>query len=140
MAKVEYGRLTVDERVKLRAIVDAVLRRVGVPPRAVGFVQGWITDSELVMLARRFQIAQRLVSGHSFQRIEADMRAGFATIQQVHDWLETRLEGYRGVLPPLLGEGARRHGLMTLDPLSLRALCRRYRWDIAVMHAVLGRP
>lgn len=135
MAKVDYRTLTKAERARLREELHLLYRQVGVSQEGERLLLALLTESEIVMLARRIQIARRLLRGDPFEHIGRELHVGTNTVHAVDEWLGQHLDAYRTVLPPLLRRSRRRP-----DPLSLKSLCRRYSWDMAFLKFLLGQP
>lgn len=128
----EYRRLTKAERERLREELNILYRHVGVSREGERLLLALHTESEIVMLARRIQIARRLLRGDSFERISQDLHVGTNTVATVDQWLSLHLDAYRMILPPVLRRARHRP-----DPLSLRSLCRRYSWNMAFLKFLL---
>lgn len=130
MAKVEPKKLP---RTTLRAL-ERELRDVFLRPRRreelADLIFDLLTPSERVMTARRIQVAKRLIAGKSSLEIKAELHVGFPMIQNVDRWLESNLESYRRVIPPLLQE-KREKGMRTGKkdigaPFTFKRLRRTY--------------
>ncbi len=102
MAKVEWGRLTSSERRAFRRVVHDTVMALGDKRAVVQFLDDILTGSEIIMLARRIQIAQRLLLGRPLLKIRNDLKVGFSTIEGVGEWLTTKFGDYRKVIPPLV--------------------------------------
>lgn len=62
------------------------------------FLKDLLTEAEVLMLARRLQIAESLIDGLTFDQIRTNLKAGPNTIAKVQTWLELYGEGYRTVI------------------------------------------
>src|SRR3989344_5008933 len=58
------------------------------------FLRDLLTESERIMLGRRLIIARRILSGDSYDDIEADLHVGRDTIWRVQSWLLDQFPGY----------------------------------------------
>src|SRR3989344_4793003 len=56
-----------------------------------------LSEAEVLMLARRLQIAELLLEGLTFDEIRKNIKAGPNTIAKIQTWLELHGEGYRTV-------------------------------------------
>jgi uncharacterized protein YerC len=101
MPKVDPKRYTKAERKLLREEYLSALQKMEAGSDCIQFLSDLHTESEFVMFARRLQIAKRLLAGLSYLRIRRELRVGLDTIQAVHEWLESKFEDYRCVIPPL---------------------------------------
>ena len=61
------------------------------------FIKDLLTEAEVLMLARRLQIAELLLEGLTFDQIQKELKAGPNTIAKIQAWLEVHGEGYRTV-------------------------------------------
>lgn len=68
--------------------LSAVLTKVGDEKTMTSLLRQLLTDSEVVMLGRRLEIASRLRRGESYIAIRNELGVGFATIQSVARWLQ----------------------------------------------------
>lgn len=68
--------------------LSAVLTKVGDEKTMTALLRQLLTDSEVVMLGRRLEVASRLRRGESYIEIREELGVGFATIQSVARWLE----------------------------------------------------
>lgn len=99
--------------------------------RFTAFLSNLLTDSEVIMLARRIRIAKMLIAGHSQDAIQRALHCGFPTIQAVDTWLRKDFENYQVVLQPLYEEARRRamskaRKREPIIPGSFRDLRRKY--------------
>lgn len=58
------------------------------------FFKDLLSESEAVMLARRIEIAKRLIDGYSYDKIAAELKVGTDTISRVQQWLVSGFGGY----------------------------------------------
>lgn len=58
------------------------------------FFKDLLSESEAIMLARRLEIAKRLLDGESFDKIVKDLHVGMETISKVQGWLVSGFGGY----------------------------------------------
>lgn len=114
----------VDPKSLSKAIRDALARDVlqmfaehGLNEEGSLLLKGLLTESEMVMLARRLQIARALLCGDSFHTIAAKLNVGLTTIRCVHEWLEQLFDDYRSILSAFD---------MPLNDQAIRSLRHRY--------------
>lgn len=74
------------------------------------FLKDLLSESEVLMLARRLQIAELLIDGLTYQQIKEEVKVSFGTIARVQTWLEFYGDGYRTVVSRVakkkVGEGS----------------------------------
>lgn len=67
-------------------------------PEVANFLKDLLSESEVLMLARRLQIAELLIQGLTYEQIKSELKVSFGTIARVQTWLELYGEGYRTVV------------------------------------------
>ncbi|MEK7590818.1 MAG: Trp family transcriptional regulator, partial [Patescibacteria group bacterium] len=117
---------------------EKVLRECGISPEGKDFLFGLLTQSEIIMLGRRVQIARRLLQGHSSKKIERELKVGQTTVQAVHQWLQKKIPGYRRALPAV--PQPRKKGFVPADPYTFRGLRKRYPLQYLLLNLLLGDP
>ena len=65
---------------------------------AANFIKDLLSAGEVLMLARRLQIAELLMQGYTYQQIEKSIKVSNTTIAKVHHWLNLYGEGYRVIV------------------------------------------
>lgn len=65
---------------------------------AANYIKDLLSESEVLMLARRLQIARLLSEGNTYHQIYKITKASFTTIGKVQTWLKLYGEGYRTVI------------------------------------------
>lgn len=58
------------------------------------FFKDLLSESEAIMLARRIEIAKRLLEGNSYNEIIQNLRVGKDTVNKVQRWLTSGFGGY----------------------------------------------
>ncbi|MEK7136958.1 MAG: Trp family transcriptional regulator [Patescibacteria group bacterium] len=139
MAKVQHRQLKKSELEVLRQELFETLQKLGVKEKGREFLDDLLTESEKVMLARRIQIAKRLLLGEAFEEIARSLHVGMATIQAVDRWLQRKFDRYRSDLPPLM-KTKRRVPIGHLDPHSMRGIRARYPVHFGIINFLLGDP
>ncbi|PIR96349.1 MAG: hypothetical protein COT92_01555 [Candidatus Doudnabacteria bacterium CG10_big_fil_rev_8_21_14_0_10_42_18] len=90
LSRKEQEELFVDFAKALGAIHNAV--------EAASFIKDLLSEAEVIMLARRLQIARLLERGCTYEEIQKTMKVSNTTITKVQTWLDLYGEGYRTVL------------------------------------------
>jgi uncharacterized protein YerC len=143
MAKVRYRSLPSKQRIELEKIFSDLLERIGVHASGRALLSDLLTKSEIIMLARRIQVADKLLSGKEFLEIASELRVGLDTVSSVDRWLAGKLTDYRSILDAIphekqaqtrkkLGQPA------VYDPYSWHEACRRYPAQFALFNLLLG--
>lgn len=95
MAKVVYRSLTEHSSSTIRKELIHALQECGGTRKGIEFLLGLLTESEIIMLGRRIQIARRLLLHESQAEIQIGLHVGQTTIEGVEKWLQKKLPGYR---------------------------------------------
>jgi TrpR-related protein YerC/YecD len=88
-------RLTKDQQQDLFINFAKALAAIKSPVEAANFIKDLLSEGEVVMLARRLQIAQLLLADLTYDDIKREMKVSNTTIARVHTWLNLYGEGYR---------------------------------------------
>lgn len=72
------------------------------------FFKDLLSESEAIMLARRIEIAKRLLEGESFDNIIRELKVGKDTIGRVQRWLVSGFGGYEKAVNGFKKEADRR--------------------------------
>ncbi len=97
IGKVKVRALTHRERRTLQEELRITVR--GLSHRMfLTFLLSFLTPSERVMLARRLQIARRLIAERTYEDIRRELHVGLDTIQEVDRWLQEKPEELRALL------------------------------------------
>ena len=94
MAKVQTQK--VDKNTRYRMIGDFydIVTHLKSKNEVVGFFMGLLTSSEALMLARRIQIAQMILSKKSYESIREELGVGHSTITNIARWLYGKNEHF----------------------------------------------
>ena len=90
---------------------------------AANFIKDLLSEGEVIMLARRLQIARLLDQGYTYDEIERAMKVSNTTIAKVQTWLNLYGEGYRMVLKRTAGKAS---ATSNPGPLSWNKLKKKY--------------
>lgn len=97
MPRFDYAKLSPKER---KALIDPLLEALQIlktKDQLHEFLTGLLTSSELVMLGRRLQAAERLLQGESYEHVREKTGIGFSTIQSVDSWLKHAVRDYHNI-------------------------------------------
>lgn len=86
MAKVPYRALSKEKRQELKEELCETFLQVQRKEEVGRLLCHLLTPSEQVMLARRIQVAKRLLQGKTEIEIRAELHVGFPLIQSVERW------------------------------------------------------
>jgi len=114
LSKTEQQELFIDFATALASIRN--------PIEAANFVKDLLSEGEVIMLARRLQIAGLLIDGLTYDQIEKEMKVSNTTIAKVHTWLNLYGEGYRTILE----RRRTKPKSDSLNPLSFSRLKKKY--------------
>lgn len=91
-------KLSKQEQTELFVKLARSLSLLRSPQETAEFLKDLLSEAEVLMLARRLQIAEMLVDGQTYEQIKEVMKVGQSTIARVQTWLELYGEGYRTVI------------------------------------------
>ncbi len=97
MPRFDYAKLSPQERKKLLEPLLEALHTLKTKEQLHEFLSGLLTSSELVMLGRRMQAAERLLQGESYENVRKATGIGFSTIQSVDAWLKHAVREYHDI-------------------------------------------
>lgn len=143
MAKVRYRTLPVKQREELERTFFDLFERLGLESRGRILLKDLLTKSEVIMLARRIQIAEQLLSGKEFLEIASGLHVGLDTVSSVDRWLGEKLTDYRSILQEVPREKGNRLRQKlgppaVYNPYGWYAMCRRYPAEFALFNLLLG--
>lgn len=135
MAKISPQAIKQAHRSTLDEELRDALKKMDIEERGINFLLTLLRSSETIMLARRIQIAKRLLSGDTFDQIKKKLRVGLDTIRAVHAQLEEGHEDYRILVTPQVewllaqkkrGKSTRRKSRPPTFACNLYELCKYY--------------
>lgn len=88
--KKQQTELFIDFVKSLGALKDSV--------EAANYIKDLLSEAEVMILARRLQIARFLSEGLTYKEIHNETKASFTTIAKVHWWFQQYGDGYRAVI------------------------------------------
>ncbi len=97
MGKFDHTQLSLKEKQKLIAPLAEALTHLKGPDEMREFLGRLLSASELVMISRRFLIAEELIQGTSYHSIREKLGVGFSTIQTVENWLAHSVRDYHDI-------------------------------------------
>jgi len=92
------------------------------PTEVASFLKDLLSEAEVLMLARRLQIAELLMDGATYDQIRSKLKVGPGTVARVQTWLELYGEGYRTVVSRL----TKIEKISTEEKSSFTQLKRKY--------------
>ena len=94
MGKVRFH--SIDKKVRYQIIGDFydIVANLKSKGDVINFFVGIFTPSEAIMMARRIQIAKRLLDKKSYQEIQRELKVGSQTITKTDRWLHSRGDEY----------------------------------------------
>ncbi|MCX6765593.1 MAG: Trp family transcriptional regulator [Candidatus Moranbacteria bacterium] len=104
MGKVKPLDIEKEKRQEAIAEFFRVIEKLKSRKEMTNFFLGILTASEILMLARRIQIAQCLIGEKSYEEIQRKLRVGSETIHRTDQWLSHEDEKVRKWLKELMGE------------------------------------
>ena len=94
MGGLDYRNFSPKQRRNMLDELAEVVATLRSKKNARFFLQRLLTESEIVVLARRLQIAELLVGGLTYEQIQHKLNVGVATIRGVDRWLTDAAHEY----------------------------------------------
>ncbi len=94
MSKVNPRSLDSNSKMKYLDLLWTSIAKLETREEVKQFFKDLLSESEAIMLARRIEIARRLMEGDSYQNISKDLKVGTDTIGRVQRWLSSGFGGY----------------------------------------------
>lgn len=95
MGKIRAHEIDSKEKYKITGDFFEIILNLKLRKEIVDFFVGLLTPSEVVMLARRIQIARKLLEEKSYFEIKNELKVGSDTIFRTDKWLNSRGEEYK---------------------------------------------
>jgi len=94
MAKIIPSKISKSERERLKKILASKMVKFHSLQQVVSFLEDLLTESELVMIYRRLQVAKMLLEGYSYWQIKNELGVSYDTIKSVRAKLDQSRGGY----------------------------------------------
>lgn len=95
MARFDYRKLKPDKQRELLDQLADMIASITKKEDARFFLQRLLTPSEIVMLTRRMQAAEMLISGLTYEQVQKKLGVGMSTIYSIDRWLTDAAHEYR---------------------------------------------
>lgn len=102
MSRFDYRRLSPQQQREYLDRLSTIVSHIRQKKDARFFLERLLTESEVVMLVRRLQVAELLVNGITYEQIQRKLQVSMSTIRAVDRWLTEAVYEYR-----LIREGQR---------------------------------
>lgn len=97
MPRFDYAKLSMKQRKAIIEPLVETLHSLKTKEQLFEFLGRLLTSSELIMVGRRLQAAERLIQGKSYYTVRKETGIGFSTIQSVDSWLKHIVRDYDDV-------------------------------------------
>lgn len=94
MAKVKVHLIDKESRYKIIGDFYDVLTNLKTKKEIIDFFTGLFTLSEVIMMARRIQIAKLLIAGDGYEQIRKKLKVSYQTVNKTEQWLNSRGDEY----------------------------------------------
>jgi len=111
-------KLTKQERTRLILRFCQALSKIKNPEEAAAFVTDLLSESESEMLAKRLEIAEKLIAGDSYDKICENLKTSHGTVARVCEWLKLSGSGYRTIIERLEKTPEIKYGKMKLSAME----------------------
>ncbi len=97
MARFNYRELSSKKQREFLDRLAEIVATIRKKDEARYFLERLLTESEIVMLIRRLQVAEMLVSGLTYDQIQRKLNAGMSTIRSIDGWLTDAAYEYQQI-------------------------------------------
>ncbi|MFH1048156.1 MAG: YerC/YecD family TrpR-related protein [Patescibacteria group bacterium] len=94
MSKFNMRKLDSNSKMKYLDLLWTSIAQLETRDEVKQFLKDILSESEAIMLARRIEIAKRLLEGESYDNIANKLGVGKDTIGRVQEWLTSGFGGY----------------------------------------------
>jgi len=94
MPKVNPRSLDLNSKMKYLDLLWTSIAQLKTKEEVKHFFKDLLSESESIMLARRIEVAKRLLEGKSYDAIARELKVGMDTIARVQSWLASGFGGY----------------------------------------------
>ena len=137
MSKIKFHQLTDGEKKKYLGEFYTMVSLLGNRDEVKNFFKDLLTLSEVVMISRRIQIAQMLLSGFTHEEIRQKLGVGFSNISQVDKWLNNGFGGYRKTIKQFQDKNGKNKPNEDWDvPFSFDAIRKKYPGHFLLVNAL----
>lgn len=95
MSRVNPRTLDSKDKMKYLDLLWTSIAQLKTKEEVKEFFKDLLSESEAIMLARRIEIAKRLIDGQSYDEIAINLKVGTDTISRVQQWLISGFGGYK---------------------------------------------
>ncbi len=124
--RVKYQSLTELEKKKFLGELYDMIALLKNRDEVKQFFKDLLTLSEVVMVARRLQIAKMLLEGSTYRDIRAKLKVGISTIISVERWLNQGFGGYKNIIQRHKKRERKFEEHVPAPPFSLKHLRKKY--------------
>jgi len=94
MPKVNPRSLNLNSKMKYLDLLWTSIAQLKTKEEVKHFFKDLLSESESIMLARRIEVAKRLLESKSYDAIARELKVGMDTIARVQSWLASGFGGY----------------------------------------------
>ena len=94
MSRVNPRKISSDAKMKYLDLLWTSIAKLETREEVKQFFKDLLSESEAIMIARRIEIAKRLIEGDSYDKIAGELKVGMDTIGRVQQWLASGFGGY----------------------------------------------
>lgn len=110
MSRVNARNVDADSKMKYLDLLWTSIAQLETRDEVKSFFKDLLSQSEAIMLARRIEIARRLLEGQSYRQIIGELKVGMDTVNKVQQWLTAGFGGYEKAIGGFQKELDRRFG------------------------------
>jgi len=140
MPKVNPRSLDLNSKMKYLDLLWTSIAQLKTKEEVKHFFKDLLSESESIMLARRIEVAKRLLEGKSYDAIAQELKVGMDTIARVQNWLASGFGGYEKAVGGFNKELKKRFKGSRIDdkpePYSFKWLRKKYPFHFLLFNLI----
>ena len=140
MSKVNPRKLDSNSKIKYKDLLWTSIAQLETRNEVKQFFKDLLSESESIMLARRIEIARRLLEGESYDNIAKELKVGKDTIGRVQGWLASGFGGYEKAVGGFNKELKKRfkgsRNIERAEPFSFSWLKQKYPFHFLLFNLI----
>lgn len=140
MTRVNPRNLDSEDKMKYLDLLWTSVAQLETREEVKQFFKDLLSQSEAIMLARRIEIAKRLLEGNSYDEIARNLRVGQDTIARIQRWLTSGFGGYKKAISGFNKELDRRFNgsrvAKVTKPYSFNWLKQKYPFQFLLFNLI----
>jgi len=94
MSKVRFNKINPREKYQIIGDFYEIVANLKSRKEVIDFFVGLFTPSEALMMARRIQIAKKIIQGRGYEEIRKELKVSYQTITKTEKWIFSESKEY----------------------------------------------